>query len=156
MSTTARKPAVRPARPVGRYWRGKAPKGAADLPSDSDSDDPNTREEGEYQDDVSIAGDVERSDIDSSTRPLTTTSDQKQISITLKDVDISKEGKVIVAGREESGKTVMEKGIESHSCLYSSVFFSFLKDIDEEESGDERSQVSSEAPNEVNDNTNIW
>ncbi len=30
------------------------------------------------------------------------------INITLKDVSVSKEGKVIVAGREESGRTVME------------------------------------------------
>jgi len=32
------------------------------------------------------------------------------MNIALKDVSVSKEGKVIVAGREESGRTAMEGG----------------------------------------------
>ena len=39
MSSSTRKAAPRPARPVGRYWKGKAPQGAADPLSDSDEED---------------------------------------------------------------------------------------------------------------------
>jgi microfibrillar-associated protein 1 len=40
----------------------------------------------------------------------------KAMNLALKDVSVSKEGKVVVAGREESGRTVLEEedeGIES-------------------------------------------
>lgn len=41
----------------------------------------------------------------------------KAINIALKDVSVSKEGKVIVAGREESGRTIEEdeEGVYLHS-----------------------------------------
>ena len=38
-TTVPRKKAVRQAKPVARYWKGKAPKGADALPSDSEEED---------------------------------------------------------------------------------------------------------------------
>jgi hypothetical protein len=57
MATTARKQAPRLAKPVGRYWKGKAPKGAADLPSDeSDGEEEEILQE---EGDIAFAGEQE-------------------------------------------------------------------------------------------------
>jgi len=93
MATTARKQAPRLARPAGRYWKGKAPKGAADLPSSDESDD--ERELPQEEGDVAFEG-----------RKGHRTG---KMSVALKNVNISKEGKVIVAGRQEVGRTEMEE-----------------------------------------------
>ncbi|KAF8912904.1 splicing factor, Prp19-binding domain-containing protein [Gymnopilus junonius] len=93
MSSSTRKSAPRLARPAVRYWKGKAPKGAAEIDSDSEVEETPDLEEGDF------TGVVIQREISSA----------KAISITLKDVSVSKEGKVIVAGREESGRTVLEE-----------------------------------------------
>ncbi|OCB86434.1 hypothetical protein A7U60_g6555 [Sanghuangporus baumii] len=121
MSTVVRKPAAapRPARPAARYWRGKAPKGVAEL-SESEEED----EFGEAQDEggdedvdmplgaVEGAEDDEEDEVgqETATRAKTKTVSAR-LNIALKDVDI-KDGKVIIAGREESGKTAMEESEE--------------------------------------------
>lgn len=106
--STARKQAPRLARPAARYWQGKAPKGVADVDSDSDAEEVPEADEG----DVPIGGDqdivIEDDDEDIPLRPETIKV-SKPINIALKDVNISKDGKVIVAGREESGKTALEE-----------------------------------------------
>ncbi|KAG1749622.1 microfibrillar-associated protein MFAP1, Zn finger, CCHC type protein [Suillus paluster] len=118
LATQVRKHTSKPTRAAGRYWKGKAPKGAAEFPSDSDEDDEEQREVQE-EGDVLIAGEqdiVEDDDDDEETTlPVKTGQGRvaKTMNLTLKDVNISKEGKVIVAGREESGRTKLEEDIAS-------------------------------------------
>ena len=114
MATVTRKQAPRPAIPVARYRRGKAPKGAVEL-SDSDEEEQEVAEnEEEEEEDLPLAA-VEADDDDSEDEDeengkvarATGKGAAGKMSIALKDVDI-KDGKVIVAGREESGRTAME------------------------------------------------
>lgn len=98
MSNVQRKQAPRPARPAARYWKGKAPKGVEEVHSDSDLDDENVHEEPVVRDDEEIEEFGVKQERE---KP-------RGMNIALKDVSVSKEGKVIVAGREESGRTVME------------------------------------------------
>ena len=127
MSATApRKPAARLPRPAARYWKGKAPKGAGEVSSDdSDYDEAAEAQEPEEEGDVliqDITGDDEdesRLDVrQAQQKPKTT----KAINVALRDVNISKEGKVIVAGKEESGRTQAEleegKRQFSTACIY--------------------------------------
>lgn len=103
MSSAPRKPAPRLARPAARYWKGKAPKGADGVPSDSDEDEEiqQPEEEGDI-----LIGDQDFGEEDEVEAPVRVV--PKSINVTLKDVSISKDGKVIVAGREESGRTELE------------------------------------------------
>jgi len=108
MSTT-RKPAPRLARPAARYWKGKLPKGAQ-VAADSDSDEEEETPEVD-EGDVPIEGDqdfADEEDIKPTLRPTIKPGVTKAINVALKDVNISTDGKVIVAGREESGRTAME------------------------------------------------
>jgi len=109
MATSTRKQAPRLAKPAGRYWKGKAPKGATDFSSSSESDDDKDlpHEEG----DVAFAGeqeflhakhdDEEEEDVEQGRKT-------GRMSIALKNVNISREGKVIIAGRQEVGRTEVE------------------------------------------------
>jgi hypothetical protein len=104
----ARKPVPRIARPAARYWQGKAPKGAVDVDSDSDTEEAQSMEE---EGDVPIGGDqdiVEEDDEEVQLR-MDLPKPMKSMNVTLKDVNISKDGKVIVGGREESGRTLEEE-----------------------------------------------
>ena len=104
-----RKPAPRIARPAARYWKGKAPKGVDAAQSDSDED-----EELEEQEQLDDEGDVpihdlgegERGDDDDDDLVVHKGDIPKQrkgtISVALRDVNISKDGKVVVGGKEES------------------------------------------------------
>ncbi|KAJ6519278.1 microfibrillar-associated protein MFAP1, Zn finger, CCHC type protein [Mycena sanguinolenta] len=108
MST--RKQAPRLARPAVRYWKGKAPKGV-DVDVDSDSEQEEVQEVPE-EGDVDIGGDQdivsEDDEGDSKPAPMVPKPANKAMNVVLRDVEISKDGKVIVAGREESGRTAME------------------------------------------------
>ena len=111
MSSASRKPAPRLARPAARYWKGKAPKGADGVPSDSDEEE-EIQQPGE-EGDVLIGdqdfGEGEDEDEDEAPiRAAAKLTTAKSINVALKDVNISKDGKVIVAGREESGRTELE------------------------------------------------
>jgi microfibrillar-associated protein 1 len=53
--TTIRKPSTRPARPAARYWKGKVPKGVADVLSESEPDEDEVPEEEQDAGDVPIA-----------------------------------------------------------------------------------------------------
>ena len=105
MSTAVRKPAPRLARPAERYWKGKAPKGAAEVESDSEAEEPPSHlEEG----DVPLDEDIEEAEFTNAGVKREATA-AKALNIALKDVSVSKEGKVIVAGRAESGRTALEE-----------------------------------------------
>ncbi|KAJ7293878.1 microfibrillar-associated protein MFAP1, Zn finger, CCHC type protein, partial [Mycena rebaudengoi] len=111
---TARKQAPRLARPAARYWKGKAPKGVIDA-GDSDDSDAEDAGSGAGDDEgvVDIGGeqdivsDAEEED-ESAPRPLQR-QPPKAMNVALRDVNISTDGKVIVAGREESGRTAVEE-----------------------------------------------
>ncbi len=110
MSTTIRKQAPRPARPAGRYWKGKAPKGAADLSSSDESDD--EREVPQEEGDVAFAGEQDfiHAEYDGDEEEEQGRKGQRtgKMSVALKNVNISKEGKVLIDGRQEVGRTEME------------------------------------------------
>lgn len=122
--------APRAARPAARYWKGKAPKGLTDLPSDSD-DDGDSQEQVEHLEDGDVAiQDLEADDDDDLHAAAQTVKSAKGISVTLRDVNISKEGRVTVAGRDESGRTQFETtGTFAFNtcCLYS--YSNFLKRV---------------------------
>lgn len=106
-TTVPRKTAQRLAKPATRYWKGKAPKGAAEVQSDSDEDEDGGDEDQE-QEDIPIGGDDDEEDEGMTIRE-DVRKNKASINIALRDVAVSKEGKVIVAGREESGRTALEE-----------------------------------------------
>ncbi|KAJ7102469.1 microfibrillar-associated protein MFAP1, Zn finger, CCHC type protein [Mycena belliarum] len=113
MSGAARKQAPRLARPAVRYWKGKAPKGVADADSDSEEEEAGSVQ-GEDED-VDIGGDQDiiPEDDDEDVKPVIPSKPAKSMNVALRDVNISQDGKVIVAGREESGRTALEEEDES-------------------------------------------
>ncbi|KAG1828632.1 splicing factor, Prp19-binding domain-containing protein [Suillus variegatus] len=117
LATQVRKHTSKPTRAAGRYWKGKAPKGAAEYPSDSNEDDEEQLEVQE-EGDVLIGGEqdiVREDENEETTLPVKTGQGRvvKAMNLALKDVNISKDGKVIVAGREESGRTKLEEDVVS-------------------------------------------
>jgi microfibrillar-associated protein 1 len=111
MSSATRRQAPRLARPAARYWKGKAPKGVdlAAAQSDSDEDQEGQQEARPEPGDEAVGEFVGSDDEEEELVPATRTTAKKSMNLALKDVSISKEGKVIVAGREESGKTTLEQ-----------------------------------------------
>ncbi|KAJ8088615.1 hypothetical protein PM082_013858 [Marasmius tenuissimus] len=114
MSGTTRKQAPRLARPAAIYRPGRAPKGAEAI-VDSDSDEGEEAQEVEEEGDVLIGGDQdivqEDEGEEEETMPMrkAPVAKLKAMNVALKDVNISKEGKVIVAGKDESGRTAAEE-----------------------------------------------
>jgi microfibrillar-associated protein 1 len=105
--SVARKQAPRPARPAARYWKGKAPKGVTEV--DSDSDDERVREDLDDAGDIPLDSEFAADEDDESVlKGAKGRVSGQVISVTLRDVNISRDGKVIVAGREESGRTAEE------------------------------------------------
>ncbi|KAF5311837.1 hypothetical protein D9619_003078 [Psilocybe cf. subviscida] len=102
--SSSKKQAPRLARPAVRYWKGKAPKGIAEAESDSDAEE----EEQPYLDEGDVPMDEEEVD-GLEIRQQSKAAAPKALNIALRDVEVSKEGKVIVAGREESGRTLEEE-----------------------------------------------
>ncbi|KAF9454943.1 hypothetical protein P691DRAFT_620767, partial [Macrolepiota fuliginosa MF-IS2] len=130
-----RKQAPRLPRPAVRYWKGKAPKGVAELESDSDVEEQaedefeQQHEEGDVL--IQEAGDVdmgesegEEEDEGMQLPKVKMDAKGKIMRVALKDVSVSKEGAVVVAGRLESGRTEMEDG---------GMFFYFTNLVWEEE-----------------------
>ncbi|KAK7468473.1 hypothetical protein VKT23_002982 [Stygiomarasmius scandens] len=112
MSSAPRKQAPRLARPAARYWKGKAPKGVNVEESDSEEDEaPEVQQEGDVliggeQDIVAEEDEDDQGEMPTHAERSKTT---KSMNIALRDVNISKDGKVIVAGRVESGRTALEE-----------------------------------------------
>ncbi|KAF8525228.1 microfibrillar-associated protein MFAP1, Zn finger, CCHC type protein [Hysterangium stoloniferum] len=111
MQPAKKKDAPRLARPLVRYWKGKAPKGIAEM-QDSDSDYDETAQETEPGDEpiADLEGDGDEVEDTEEGIPIQTATMRKTMNVALKNVNISKEGKVIVAGKEESGRTLQERG----------------------------------------------
>ncbi|KAF7306445.1 RdRP-domain-containing protein [Mycena indigotica] len=130
-STTARKQAPRLARPAARYWKGKAPKGVEDG-GDSDSDEEEPQEDvAEEEGDVDIGGEqdiVDETEEDQEPAPLIQ-KPAKSMNVTLRDVNISKDGKVIVAGQSEESEDERPTRAESDEVLSSE----YETDSEEEE-----------------------
>ncbi|KAA1468417.1 hypothetical protein DENSPDRAFT_863571 [Dentipellis sp. KUC8613] len=115
MSSAPRKQAPRPAKPVGRYWKGKAPKGAEEqLSSDEEDEEMQLPEEegdvqvGGEQEFLGMGGDEEDEDAEAAPKAKV-----GKMSVALRDVNISKEGRVTVAGKEEVGRTELEEEEET-------------------------------------------
>ena len=109
-TTVPRKQAARLAKPAARYWKGKAPQGLADVEPDSDSDDEEEQRDGLEEGDVALD---EEMNVEEEGEGMTLQKKQMvrtgAMSIALKDVAVSKEGKVKVAGRDEVGRTALER-----------------------------------------------
>lgn len=106
-ATAPRKQAARLPRPAARYRKGQVPKGARDLPSDSEEEDEEAvglEEEG----DVPIEDVEEEPGLE--VRKEAARPSARAINVALRDVNISKEGTVIVAGKAEVGRTQAEIG----------------------------------------------
>lgn len=108
-----RRQAARLPRPAARYWKGKAPKGAEGLAS---SDEDSDAEGQEHEREVEEEGDEFIQEVEDEDEEVAAPVVEKKrprggitgVKVALKDVNISKEGRVIVAGKEESGKTQVE------------------------------------------------
>ncbi|KAI9460182.1 splicing factor, Prp19-binding domain-containing protein [Lactarius psammicola] len=139
-TTTIRKQAPRPAKPTGRYWKGKAPKGAADLPSSDSEEEEDERQVPEEEGDIAFAGEQEflrsASHEDEEGEQGNKVQKTGKMSLSLKNVNISKEGKVIISGKEELGGTEMHELSETE------------EESDEKAASQEESDQSSEYDSE--------
>jgi microfibrillar-associated protein 1 len=104
-----RRPAPRLARPAERYWKGKLPKGVDAAQQGSDSEEEIQEEDAELVKDVPLGAvgegepDGPEGVISRSTEPAKLR--QQTMNLSLKDVKVSSEGRVTVAGKMESGRT---------------------------------------------------
>ncbi len=118
-STQPRKAAPRLAQPAQRYWKGKAPKGATDAPR-SDSEDDDADEQPQDDED----GDMPMDEIGQTSKakkpPITS------MSVALRDVNIDDRGKVIIAGKAESGRTVMEGMVLEARQLDALIYYVYI------------------------------
>lgn len=109
MSTAKRPTAPRQAKPAQRYFRGKAPVNAGGP--NPDSDENSDEEEGNEPMELDAGEGAEDDEEDDGGVVIQQRPKQmgvgKSMNVTLRDVNIT-EGKVIVAGREEVGRTEME------------------------------------------------
>jgi len=104
LATQVRKHTKGPTKAAGRYWKGRAPKGVEAV---SESEEEEQQLE---QGDVPVGGehdvvDKDESEEDEDLPTKTLPVKGSRIQVTLKDISISREGKVIAAGRDESGRT---------------------------------------------------
>ncbi|KAI6133392.1 microfibrillar-associated protein MFAP1, Zn finger, CCHC type protein [Pisolithus croceorrhizus] len=138
LATQVRKHAKGPAKPAGRYWKGRAPKGA-EFASESDEEE----EQQTVEQDVPVAGehelqrDAEEDSEQDSFPTKTSVLKSAKINVALKDVQISQDGKVIVADRVESGRTLKEVEEESEE-----------ESLEEEEEEESESSEESESADE--------
>ncbi|KAM5531099.1 hypothetical protein V8D89_015213 [Ganoderma adspersum] len=144
---SSRQPAKRLPRPAARYWKGKAPKGA-DALSDSDEEEAVEAQEEQEEGDVSISdvgggGEEEEEEEEDGLemRPAVGKQVKGAITVALKDVTVSREGKVIVGGKEESGRTAVELEEEEEEEEEEEAV-----EEEEEESSEEESSSEEEEP----------
>ena len=148
MQTSRKKDAPRLARPAARYWKGKVPKGVAEA-QDSDSDyDEETQEQ--QAEDVPI-GDIsaDEGEEDELVVQEQKTEIKKSMNVALRNVNISTEGKVVVDGREESGRTIMEQEGISSSFILTLYHANCVVDSEEEESEEEEAKAGKEGGTDV-------
>lgn len=107
MATLPRKPAPRPAKPAHRHFARKAPKDARDL--DESSEEEQEQAVVEEQSDVEIG--TFTNELDSQTfagAGKTQEKGAKALKVALGNVQVQ-DGKVIIDGKAESGKTLVEQ-----------------------------------------------
>ncbi|KAH8992089.1 splicing factor, Prp19-binding domain-containing protein [Lactarius akahatsu] len=155
MSTTIRKQAPRPAKPTGRYWKGKAPKGAADLPSSGSEEEEDEGQVPEEEGDIAFAGEQEFLHAASDEEGDQSNEVQKpgKMNVSLKNVNISKEGRVIISGKEVLVGTETQGAFYLPPTLYQhSQYYLELSETegesDEKTSSQEGSDQSSEYDSE--------
>lgn len=111
LATQVRKHTKGPTKAAGRYWKGRAPKGVEAV-SESEEEEQQLEQDGDVpvggEHDVVDKDESEDEDLPTKTLPVK----GSRIHVTLKDISISREGKVIVAGRDESGRTTKEEAEE--------------------------------------------
>lgn len=114
-TTVPRKQAERLAKPAARYWKGKAPAGIDAVESDSDEEGDDVEGQGDdVASDEQVGG--EESEEDEGMTLRTEIAKTRAMNIALKDVSVSKDGRVKVAGKEESGRTALERGAYAAFC----------------------------------------
>lgn len=117
MSTVKRPAAPRQAKPAQRYFRGKALPGAgAGVPSDSDESDAEDEDAQFAAEDIPLRGDIggddgieedQDEDDEYGRSRVTAPTAGKAMNVALRNVNI-RDGKVLVDGRDEVGRTEME------------------------------------------------
>ena len=106
--------AARLSRPIGRYWRGKAPVGVRVQASESDSDISATNE-GEYEAKGSlVATNIKGNDFVSQWKVIASSTASSLLESVVKNVDLIKDEEAIYTGLQEAGKIW-------HSMVYQSV-----------------------------------
>lgn len=116
-----RRPAPRLARPAERYWKGKLPKGVDVAQGESESEEESQeRDTDDLVQDIPLRAVGSNEEEDEISRQEITSRakmKQKSISVALKDVKVSSEGRVTVAGRSESGRTKEEGMCDGRVCF---------------------------------------
>ncbi|KAG9005470.1 hypothetical protein FRB94_001555 [Tulasnella sp. JGI-2019a] len=112
MSVQPRKAAPRLARPAQRYWKGKAPKGSEHQDVSSGSED--EEDEEQQEEDMPLGGMADDDEMNGDDG-VAVKREKGTMNVTLKDVNVDEKGKVIVGGKEESGRTVMEESEDEES-----------------------------------------
>lgn len=108
---------TQPLRPAARYRPGKAPVPVADSDSDSGDDGDNAQQQGDQQ---HAHDDDEDEDLAEFSAPRTSKQQQPgAINVALRQVEVLDDGKVRVAGRDESGRTQMESSEGEYGALSS-------------------------------------
>lgn len=107
MSSIARKPAARHAKPAQRHFAKKAPKDARDV--DDSSDEEQEQEAVDEENEIGTFGIEE--DVESFTTMVKAPErSSKPLKVALGNVQVE-DGRVIVDGQVESGKTLVEQRI---------------------------------------------
>jgi microfibrillar-associated protein 1 len=110
---TERRPkaAPRPATAAQRYRKGKLPEGVAQA-ADSDDSDAEEEQDGDEPEDIPLGGlsGDENEDLPIP-QSISTKAGPKKLNLALRDVNISRDGKVTIAGKQEAGRTVAELGV---------------------------------------------
>jgi hypothetical protein len=148
------KQAPRPAKPAARYRTGKAPKGVVGVDSDSDAEDIPLPEE---ESDVPIGGeqDIVEEDEHGIQLRMETSKSAKAMNVSLKDVNISKDGKVTVAGREESGRTAMEDGVDYTFSMTCELTLFKISDFEGDESEEDEKPRVQGRPGQKDDSDEV-
>ncbi|KAG8878241.1 hypothetical protein FRB98_006307 [Tulasnella sp. 332] len=113
MSVQPRKAAPRLARPAQRYWKGKAPKGSEHQDVSSGSEE--EQEQEEQEEDMPLGGLGDDNAEAKGGAGGEVRRDKGTMNFALKDVNVDDKGKVIVGGKEETGRTVMEESESEES-----------------------------------------
>ncbi|EJD55231.1 hypothetical protein AURDEDRAFT_132410 [Auricularia subglabra TFB-10046 SS5] len=139
---TERRPKAAPrmAKAAKRYRPGKLPEGIKQL-ADSDESGDEQQEDAEPAD-VPIGSAGEDEDEDLPVHQVQRAAPAKKMNLALRDVDISRDGKVVIAGKQEVGRTGLELQQEEESEEEEEAQPGEEEESSEEESSEEDNDVS--------------